>query len=74
MLDERKVSNRPVRHGVDGRPRVSTRRPRAGNAPSRRNEKGLPYLIHHYSPNQESCEENALGSWGPIVGHYRMSE
>lgn len=45
-----------------------------GIASSRRNEKGLPYLIHHYSSNQESYEEDALELWGPIVGHYRMSE
>lgn len=45
-----------------------------GIASERRNERGLPYLIHHYSPLQGSYEEDALESWGPIVGHYRISE
>lgn len=45
-----------------------------GIASERRNERGLPYLIHHYSPLQSSYEEDVLESWGPIIGHYRISE
>lgn len=45
-----------------------------GIASSRRNAKGLPYLIHHYSPTQASYEEDALETWGPIIGHYRIAE
>lgn len=43
-------------------------------ASSRRNEKGLPYLLHHHNPLQERYEEDALESWGTVIGHYRMSE
>ncbi|MEC4184415.1 DUF1287 domain-containing protein [Adlercreutzia sp. R21] len=45
-----------------------------GIASGRRNAQGLPYLIHHYSPTQATYEEDALESWGPIIGHYRISE
>lgn len=45
-----------------------------GIASGRRNAKGLPYLIHHHGPTQLHYEEDALESWGPIIGHYRISE
>lgn len=38
----------------------------------RRNEHGVPYLIHHASPFQLAYEEDVLKSYGEIVGHYRM--
>jgi hypothetical protein len=40
----------------------------------KRNDRGISYIIHHYSPYQASYEEDALESWGNIVGHYRISE
>jgi hypothetical protein len=40
----------------------------------KRNDRGISYIIHHYSPYQASYEEDALESWGEIVGHYRISE
>lgn len=39
----------------------------------RRNHKGIPYLIHHYSPLQSSYEENSLERHAAeIVGHFRV--
>ena len=43
----------------------------------KRNEKGIPYIIHHESPVQESYEEDALELWqqkAGIIGHYRIGE
>ncbi len=40
----------------------------------RRDADGVPYIIHHYSENQTSYEEDALRNWGTINGHYRLSE
>jgi hypothetical protein len=40
----------------------------------KRNDRGISYIIHHYSPFQASYEEDVLESWGDIVGHYRVSE
>lgn len=40
----------------------------------KRNKKGIPYVIHHYSSHQTNYEEDILEKWGGIVGHYRMSE
>ena len=38
----------------------------------RRNERGVPYLIHHSGPFQLRYEEDKLQSYGHIVGHYRL--
>lgn len=37
-----------------------------------RNRKGIPFVLHHYSPAQVSYEEDVLETWGTIVGHYRI--
>jgi uncharacterized protein YijF (DUF1287 family) len=37
-----------------------------------RNNKGIPFVIHHARPNQASYEEDILETWGEIVGHYRI--
>ncbi len=40
----------------------------------KRNRKGIPYLIHHYSPIQAQYEENTLERHAAeIVGHFRLS-
>lgn len=44
-----------------------------GVVSDRRNRKGIPYVIHHYSPYQREYEEDILGSWGEVIGHYRVS-
>lgn len=44
-----------------------------GIVSDKRNEKGVPYIIHHASPFQRHYEENALESMAEVVGHYRMS-
>ena len=38
----------------------------------RRNEKGIPLLIHHATPWQFHYEEHVLNSYGEIIGHYRV--
>lgn len=38
-----------------------------------RNKKGIPFVIHHYSPYQKYYEEDILESYGEIIGHYRVS-
>lgn len=38
----------------------------------KRNRKGVPFLIHHYSPVQPSYEEDVLKNY-QILGHYRIS-
>lgn len=38
-----------------------------------RNKKGIPFVIHHYSPYQKYYEEDILESYGEIVGHFRIS-
>lgn len=43
-----------------------------GIASDRRNERGVPYLIHHSGPFQLRYEEDKLQSYGHIVGHYRL--
>ncbi len=43
-----------------------------GIVSDKRNRKGVPFLLHHYSPLQFSYEEDALGRYD-IVGHYRLS-
>ncbi len=40
----------------------------------RRNENGVPYVIHHNDPMQRSYEQDILESRPDIVGHYRMTE
>lgn len=40
----------------------------------RRNENGVPYVIHHNDPMQRSYEQDILESRSDIVGHYRMTE
>ncbi len=42
-----------------------------GIVSDQRNRKGMPYLIHHYSPFQASYEEDAINKY-TIVGHYRI--
>ena len=43
-----------------------------GIVSDRRNAQGVPYLIHHAGPFQLVYEENALESYGEVIGHYRM--
>lgn len=43
-----------------------------GIVSDRRNERGVPYLIHHSGPLQLRYEEDKLQSYGHIVGHYRL--
>lgn len=43
-----------------------------GIVSDRRNEHGVPYLIHHSGPFQLRYEEDKLQSYGRIVGHYRL--
>lgn len=38
----------------------------------RRNEEGIPYVIHHNDPMQKNYEEDILGERDDIVGHYRL--
>lgn len=45
-----------------------------GIVSDRRNQNGIPYLIHHYSKLQTNYEQDTLSKWGKVVGHYRMSE
>lgn len=44
-----------------------------GIVSDKRNKKGVPFIIHHASPNQLSYEEDALESMAEVVGHYRIS-
>ena len=39
-----------------------------------RNERGVPYVIHHNDPGQTAYEQDILESRKDIVGHYRISE
>lgn len=45
-----------------------------GIVSDRRNEDGVPYIIHHSNPFQLKYEEDILETWGDIIGHYRLSE
>ncbi len=38
----------------------------------RRNQNGVPYVIHHNSPFQTSYEEDILENRNDIIGHYRV--
>lgn len=42
-----------------------------GVVSDKRNKKGIPLLIHHYSPIQINYEEDCLESRNDIHGHYR---
>ncbi len=39
---------------------------------NRRNENGVPYVIHHNSPFQTSYEKDILETKKDIIGHYRV--
>ncbi len=39
----------------------------------KRNRKGIPFVIHHYSIHKRYYEEDILEHRSDIVGHYRMS-
>lgn len=39
-----------------------------------RNEKGVPYIIHHNGPWQPQYEQDILENRTDIIGHYRMSQ
>lgn len=39
----------------------------------KRNEKGIPFIIHNANPFQSSYEEDVLEYMNDIVGHYRIS-
>lgn len=45
-----------------------------GVVSDKRNDNGVAYVIHHYSSNQASYEEDILEKRNDIVGHYRISE
>jgi hypothetical protein len=45
-----------------------------GIVSDRRNEKGVPYVIHHNDPMQTAYEQDILESRKDIVAHYRMTE
>ena len=45
-----------------------------GIVSDRRNERGVPYVIHHNDPMQTAYEQDILESRKDIVGHYRISE
>jgi uncharacterized protein YijF (DUF1287 family) len=44
-----------------------------GIVSDRRNERGVPYVIHHSGPSQLYYEEDILEQRNDLVGHYRMS-
>jgi hypothetical protein len=45
-----------------------------GIVSDKRNDSGIPFIIHHNSPFQASYEEDILERRDDIVGHYRVSE
>ena len=45
-----------------------------GIVSDRRNEKGIPYVIHHNSPWQTAYEQDILEMRDDLAGHYRISE
>lgn len=45
-----------------------------GIVSDRRNEKGIPYIIHHNGFFQVKYEEDILEKRDDLVGHYRISE
>ncbi|MBP3766321.1 MAG: DUF1287 domain-containing protein [Bacilli bacterium] len=40
---------------------------------NKRNSRGIPYVIHHYSRFQVTYEQDILSFRSDIIGHYRMS-
>ena len=44
-----------------------------GIVSDKRNKKGIPFIIHHYSKYQKEYEEDILEYRDDIVGHYRIS-
>ena len=44
-----------------------------GIVSDRRNERGVPYVIHHSGPTQRHYEEDILEKRNDLAGHYRMS-
>lgn len=44
-----------------------------GIVSDKRNDHGVPYVIHHNSPYQRAYEEDILEKRDDIVGHYRVS-
>ena len=44
-----------------------------GIVSDRRNEKGIPYVIHHGSPTQREYEQDILEGRDDIIGHYRIN-
>lgn len=45
-----------------------------GIVSNKRNNDGIPYLIHHANPFQKNYEEDVLGFYtNEIIGHYRIS-
>lgn len=45
-----------------------------GIVSERRNENGIPYVIHHNNPGQTAYEQDILETRDDIVGHYRIKE
>ena len=45
-----------------------------GIVSDRRNENGVPYVIHHNSPWQKKYEQDILEKRNDLVGHYRISQ
>lgn len=45
-----------------------------GIVSDRRNENGVPYVIHHNDPWQRTYEQDILEDREDIVGHYRVAE
>jgi hypothetical protein len=45
-----------------------------GIVSDKRNDNGIPFVIHHNSPFQASYEEDILEKRDDIVAHYRVSE
>lgn len=43
-----------------------------GVVSDRRNEKGIPYLIHHNDPFQPTFEQDILEYRDDLIGHYRI--
>lgn len=44
-----------------------------GVVSDRRNERGIPYVIHHDGPFQAAYEQDILENRDDLVGHYRVS-
>ena len=45
-----------------------------GIVSDRRNDQGIPYLIHHRGTEQTEYEEDFFGTRNDILGHFRISE